>query len=86
MVKLAPEFGCNRRTISGHVRAAGLSARGKTFASAQVDEMVKLYANGFSLLAVGERVGASGATVRKHLQDRRVTLRDTHGRTRPDLI
>lgn len=82
MAKLAREFGCNRRTISGHLRAAGLSAPRTTFTVRQVDEMVRLYAGGLSLIAVGERVNASGSTVRNCLRRRGIALRDSHGRTK----
>lgn len=82
MAMLARDYGCDRRTVSKHLRDAGLAGRETSFDPATVDTMVALYASGLSLAAVGHRVGASSGTVRKHLQDRGVVLRDTHGRVR----
>lgn len=82
MAALAKEYGCARKTISGHLKKAGLAARDNTCAPELVDQMVALYQRGMSLERAGQRLGVSGSTVRNYLLARGVPLRDTQGRDR----
>jgi len=49
--------------------------------SAQVDEAVRLYEEGWSLAWVGERIGVTARTVQLRLREAGVRMRDTHGRS-----
>jgi DNA-directed RNA polymerase specialized sigma24 family protein len=57
------------------MRMRGLSAE-------QIDEAVRLYEAGQSLARIGERLGVDAGTVRARVVERRVRMRDTHGRER----
>lgn len=80
MATLAREYGCSRKTISGHLKRAGIAARDTTCDPALVDRMITLYQDGYSLERVGAKLGVSGSTVRNYLKVRGMPLRDSHGR------
>lgn len=46
----------------------------------QAEDAERLYHQGSSLARIGDRMDVAADTVRKHLLDRGVTMRDTHGR------
>ena len=79
--ELAAKYGCHRATISEILKRADVSLRRSSPTSDQVNEMVRLYADGLSLAAVGERLDFSARTVMTYLRERRVPTRDTHGRS-----
>lgn len=80
--ELAAEFGVSRKTVSRHLKAAGVSMQqsGHTPTNNEVDEMIRLYGSGRSLEAVGQRLGFVARTIERHLDARDVPRRDTHGR------
>lgn len=56
--------------------------RGVGLRPAQVDEAVRLYKNGWSLVRIGEQFDVHARTVQRRLRERGVRMRDTHGRER----
>jgi AraC-like DNA-binding protein len=79
---LAAEFGMHRATVARCLKNAGVTLRLQSPTAANVDDMVRLYASGLSLAAVGERLGFTAETVRHYIQERGVETRDTHSRDR----
>jgi lambda repressor-like predicted transcriptional regulator len=80
--ELAVEFGCHRATIAERLKLAGVSMRHQPTTARQVDEIVRLYELGLSMVKVAEQVGVSPRTVFNYLRDRGVQTRDPHGRER----
>ena len=78
--QLAQEFGISRHTVSGRLKKVGAKMRGRSPDNELIDSMVGLYESGYSLAAVGNRVGTSPGTVRHYLITRGVQTRDSHGR------
>lgn len=78
--ELAGQFHIDRRTVSLQPKRAGISMRRQSPTDDQVDEMVRLYKSGLSLVRVGEQVGYDAATVRTYITSRGVRTRDSHGR------
>lgn len=79
MAALAREYGCNRKTISNHLKKAGLAARETACRDELVERMVKLYHDGLSLERVGRKLSVSGSTVRNYLLGRGMPLRNCQG-------
>ncbi|GAB3292669.1 hypothetical protein [Parasphingorhabdus pacifica] len=48
----------------------------------QIDDVVRLYSQGWSLARIAARMDVAAGTVRQRLHERGVTVRDTHGRIR----
>ena len=78
--ELADEFGCNRVTVSERLKKAGITMRLQSPSPEVVDEMVRLYKSGLSLVKVGNEVGFGASTAHNLLRARGVVTRDTHGR------
>lgn len=81
--ELAGRFGCERRTVSDHLRRANVVMRRTPPSNEIVAEMVRLYESGLSLQRVGERVNADAATVRKYIGLAGVRIRSPHEHTKP---
>ena len=79
--ELAAEFGCNRTTVAERLKRAGITMRLQSPSPEMIDEMVRLYESGLSLVKVGERVGYGASTVHNLLRSRGVQARDTYGRS-----
>ena len=79
MYELAAEFGCNRVTVAERLKKAGITMRLQSPSPEVVDEMVRLYESGLSLVSVSERVGYGASTVHNQLRSRSARTRDTHG-------
>jgi transposase-like protein len=80
--ELATEFGCHRATIAERLKLAGVTMRHQPTTIKQVDEIVRLYESGLSMVKVAEQVGVSPRTVFNYLGQRGVVTRDPHGRIR----
>lgn len=80
--QLSEEFGVSRETVSQRLKQAGVTLRRQPPTETQVDEMVRLYQQGLSLVQVGAQVGYGGTTVYRKLTERCVPLRDKQGRGR----
>lgn len=73
--ELATEFNCHRVTISAVLKRRGVTLRHASPTPEQVNEMVRLYENGFSLAQVGKRLDFNASTVLTQLRSRQVTTR-----------
>ncbi len=71
--ELAKVYGIHRTTVSAHVARAG-KTRGQ-LTEAQVDEAVRLYGQGLSLRAVGNRLNVTDKTIRRVLDRQAVAVR-----------
>jgi DNA invertase Pin-like site-specific DNA recombinase len=71
---LAREFGIHRRTAARIIRAAGADVRYRVEIDAETAR--ELYESGYSLVRVGERLGASPGTVLKVLRRAGVLTRE----------
>jgi DNA-binding transcriptional ArsR family regulator len=78
--ELADQFGIRRATVAEHLKRHGVTMRYQSSTQADVDDMVRLYQAGLSLVAVGERLDFAARTVLRHIQLRGVQTRDFHGR------
>ncbi len=81
MAALAMEYDARRSTISELLHRSGSPVRAERAISPdEIDEAVRLYAQGLSLVRVGERLGYTAETIRKQLKRCGVVLRPA---TRP---
>jgi lambda repressor-like predicted transcriptional regulator len=78
--ELATEFNVHRHTVATRLQQQGVQLRLASPTPADVDEMVRLYESGLSLMRVAHKTGLSAETVRRNVLDRGVRTRDTHGR------
>lgn len=79
---IATDVGVSRQRLASLLRERGVRLRRTAPSDAEVQEMVRRYADGESLERVGARVGFSAGTVRNHLIAAGVLLRDPQGRER----
>lgn len=79
---IATEVGVSRQRLASLLRERGVRLRRTAPSDAEVQEMVRRYADGESLERVGAHVGFSAGTVRNHLIAAGVLLRDPQGRER----
>jgi DNA-directed RNA polymerase specialized sigma24 family protein len=55
--ELGMEFGCHRTTIHSNLKATGVAMRRAKTTTEQVDEAVRLYRSGLSMVKVGGELG-----------------------------
>lgn len=79
---IAEDLGVSRQRLAVRLRERGVAIRGEGPSPEQVLEMVRRYDQGESLARIGARLGFNGGTVRTHLIQAGIALRDTHGRVR----
>jgi hypothetical protein len=79
--ELAERFRIHRVTVSEVLAREGVSMRRRSPTDKQIDEMVELFNNGFSLKRVGERIGFNASTVLKRLNERGVSTTKAQGRS-----
>lgn len=80
--ELAHQFYIDRRTVAIHLKRQGVTLRLQSPPAGVIDDMVQLYESGLSLAGVGKKVGVDAGTVQRHLSQRGVVRRDSHGRPR----
>lgn len=80
MNEVARQFGLHRTTVRAILDRAGATVRPREMSAAQVSFAVKLYADGLSLQAVGERLGFNAQTIANRLHDQGVRTRSPHER------
>ncbi len=80
--ELAAQFGINRKAVSKHLHARGVTMRMRGLSPAQIDEAVRLYGEGASLARIGQKLGVDAGTVHARLRERGVRMRDAQGRER----
>ena len=78
MNDVAREFGLHRTTVRAILDRAGVPARPREMSPAQMELATKLYAEGLSLQAVGERLGFNAQTIANRLQEQGVRMRGPH--------
>jgi DNA-binding CsgD family transcriptional regulator len=77
---LADQFGIHRTTVSAHLHRQGTPLRRQALTSDDITHAQRLYAGGWSLARIGDRLNADAHTIRRALKTRGVRMRDTHGR------
>ncbi len=80
--ELAAQFGINRKVVSKHLHARGVTMRMRGLSPTQIDQAVRLYGEGASLATIGCKLGVDAGTVHARLRERGVRMRDTQGRER----
>jgi hypothetical protein len=73
--ELAAQFGCHRKTVSGHLKSHGVRMRLTPLTEEEIDQAVHLYESGLSLVRVGKEIGSNSCTVRARLLERGVVMR-----------
>lgn len=79
---IAGDLGVSRQRLAVRLRERGGAIRGEGPSPEQVLEMVRRYDQCESLARIGARLGFNGGTVRTHLTQAGIALRDTHGQAR----
>jgi DNA-binding CsgD family transcriptional regulator len=79
MKELATEFGIDRRTVSAHLRRAGIAARRRGLDQEQIIEAARLYGAGWSSGRLAESFDVSADTVLKVLRRAGVAIRPRRG-------
>jgi hypothetical protein len=79
MEELGVEFGIDRRTVSIHLRRAGVSSRRGGLDLDQVHEAARLYEAGWSSGRLAQRFDVSADNVLKALRTTGVTIRPRRG-------
>ena len=69
--ELANEFRCHRATVAERLKRAGVSMRGKSPTSEEINSMANLIGSGLSPQVVGKQLGFCANTVRTCIQQRR---------------
>jgi DNA-binding CsgD family transcriptional regulator len=86
MKELASEFGIDRRTVSTHLRRAGVSSRRGGLDDEQVVEATRLYEAGWSSGRLAERFGVSADSVLKALRRAGMAIRPRRGGPVPNDV
>lgn len=79
--ELAEEYRIHRRTVANILDRHG-AARNRGLLPELVEEAAQRYAEGQSLAAIGQALGADAGTVRARLLERGVVMRSTAGGAR----
>lgn len=79
--QLAIKHRIGRETVSKILKQQSVKLRNTGLTPEQIDEAVRLYANGWSLARIGHRFSADGKTVWSRLTERGVKMRDAHDRS-----
>lgn len=80
MNEVARRFGLHRTTVRAILDRAGVTVRPREMSGAQVQLAIKLYGEGLSLHAVGERLGFNAQTIANRLSAAGVQTRDFQDR------
>lgn len=76
--EMATKYGIHRGSVSKHLREHGVPPRTVGLDAAQIQEVVKLYARGGSLAAIGKQTGVDKGTVRQRLVEVGVEMRSPY--------
>jgi DNA invertase Pin-like site-specific DNA recombinase len=78
---LARQFGTDRHTTTRHLRRGGVTLRSRQKLTPELAEQAKqLYADNYSLAAIGKQVGLTPTAVSDALKRAGVQRRKCHGR------
>jgi DNA-binding CsgD family transcriptional regulator len=77
---VAARWGISRKTVSEHLRQAGVTSRRQGLSPDRVRSAIELYAVGWSLARIGERFDCDHGVVLRALRQAGVPRRDSHER------
>lgn len=83
MNEVARQFGLHRTTVRAILDRAGITVRPREMSTTQVNLAIKLYADGLSLQAVGERLGFNAQTIANRLLVAGIQMRSPHAHPQP---
>lgn len=75
MRALAVSYGVHRGTVAYQLRRAGIDLRPKGLREVQIDEAVRLYIHGWSLVKIANQLSCDAETIRTDLRLRGVQMR-----------
>jgi DNA-binding transcriptional ArsR family regulator len=78
--ELGKQFGVNRKTVSSHLRARGVTMRRQGLRPSDVPAAVTLYDDGWSLHRIGQKFGCDAVTVHRRLREAGVSMRKARRR------
>lgn len=78
--ELAARFGVHRTTVVAHLRRKGVAIRRRGLQAVEVDEVARLYGQGWSTVGLGKRFGVSDHTISAALRNAGVSIRTRSGR------
>jgi DNA invertase Pin-like site-specific DNA recombinase len=76
------QFGIDRRTVGKILTRNGVQTKHPGLGPADVDQAARLYADGWSLARIGQRLGITATTIHRRLREQGVAMRTTTGGTR----
>lgn len=80
--QLGPQFGIDQRTVGKILTRNGVPTKHPGLSPDDIAQAAQLYADGWSLAQIGERLGVTATTVHRRLRERGVTMRSTTGAAR----
>jgi len=80
--QLGDQFGIDRRTVGKILTRNGVPTKHPGLSPDDIAQAAQLYADGWSLTQIGERLGVTATTVHRRLRERGVTMRSTTGAAR----
>jgi hypothetical protein len=75
MQQLAARWGLHRTTVSEHLRRAGIEVRKRGILPERLDEVIRLYGEGWSCQQLADRFKCHDETVRQSLIRRGIVIR-----------
>ena len=75
MNALARAYGVHRHSVRAHLTKAGVELRRQGLTNIQIDEVVRLYAAGYSLAKLGQQFNCDHTTIGRALKRRGLKLR-----------
>jgi lambda repressor-like predicted transcriptional regulator len=79
LVALSREFGIHKRTVADYLMRAGIRPRYRAMSDEDEAHAAELYRDGFSLAAIGSRLGVNDCTVMRALHKSGVAMRPRRG-------
>lgn len=80
--QLGAQFGIDRRTVGKILIRNGVQTKHPGLTDEDIDQAARLYADGWSLARIGQRLGVTATTVHRRLRERGVAMRPMTGGTR----
>ena len=80
--ELMQTYGLGKGAVLRLLAAHGVGMRRHSLSPTEVEEVIRLYGQGWSLARIGERIGRHHSVVLRALSRAGVPRRDSHGRQR----
>ena len=77
--ELTARYGLGKGTVLKLLEKAGVTLRRQGLSPAEIEEAIRLYAEGWSLARIGHRFGGAHTVIRKALLEHGVQLRARNG-------